>query len=167
MNNMKMDQARYGNDKMPRFQYFFRKAQSGGMLGKFYKLLFIRAREKKCIDMSVATQIGGGVYFGHPSGITINPEAIIGSNVNIHKGATIGRENRGKRKGAPIIGNDVWIGVNSTIVGAIKIGNDVLIAPNAYVNFDIPDHSIVIGNPAKIISCDNATDGYINNRVEI
>lgn len=43
----------------------------------------------------------------------------------------------------------------------IKIGNDVLIAPNTFVNFDVPDHSIVIGNPAKIIHRENATEGHI------
>ena len=43
------------------------------------------------------------------------------------------------------------------------IGNDVLIAPNTFVNFDVPDHSIVIGNPAKIHHRDNATEGHIPN----
>ena len=76
---------------------------------------------------------------------------------------TIGQENRGKRKGAPTIGNKVWMGVNSTIVGNITIGDDVLIAPNSYVNFDVPPHSIVIGNPGKIIHRENATQDYINN----
>ena len=117
--------------------------------------------------MVVENQIGGGVYFGHPSGITINTHAVIGSNVNIGKGATIGRENRGKRKGAPVIGNEVWIGINAVIVGNVHIGNDVLIAPNSYVNFDVPDHSIVIGNPAVVKHCDHATEGYINNKAEI
>lgn len=59
----------------------------------------------------------------------------------------------------------MWIGTNAVIVGNITIGSDVLIAPLAYVNFDVPDHSIVIGNPARIISRDNATAGYIQNRV--
>lgn len=76
---------------------------------------------------------------------------------------TIGQENRGRRKGAPTIGNKVWLGVNSTIVGNITIGDDVLIAPNSYVNFDVPPHSIVIGNPGKIIHRENATQDYINN----
>ena len=79
---------------------------------------------------------------------------------------TIGQENRGGRKGTPIIGNEVWIGVNATIVGAIHIGNDVLIAPNTYVNCDIPDHSIVFGNPCIIKPRQCATEGYINNKVE-
>lgn len=86
-------------------------------------------------------------------------------NCNIHKGVTIGQENRGKRQGTPIIGDNVWIGMNVTIVGNIKIGNDVLIAPNTYLNCDVPSHSIVLGNPARIIVKDNATSEYINNIV--
>ena len=45
------------------------------------------------------------------------------------------------------------------------IGSDVLIAPLSFVNFDVPDHSIVVGNPAKIIRRENATEAYIDNRV--
>lgn len=48
-------------------------------------------------------------FYGHAFGITINEQAVIGKNCNIHKGATIGQENRGKRKGAPTIGDNVWI----------------------------------------------------------
>lgn len=70
-----------------------------------------------------------------------------------------------KRIGAPTLGDDVWVGSNSMVVGNIHIGNDVLIAPNAYVNFDVPEHSIVIGNPAKIIKKENATDSYITMRI--
>ena len=101
----------------------------------------------------------------HVSGITINPEAHIGKNCNIHKGVTIGRENRGARKGTPTIGDEVWIGINATIVGNVHIGNDVLIAPGAYVNFDVPDHSIVIGNQAIVKHADDATRDYINNKI--
>jgi serine O-acetyltransferase len=54
---------------------------------------------------------------------------------------------------------------NAFVCGNITIGDDVLIAANAFVNFDVPDHSIVIGNPAKIIHKDNATESYIDNRV--
>lgn len=71
----------------------------------------------------------------------------------------------GGRKGAPRIGNEVWIGVNVTIVGKITIGDDVLIAPNTYVNCDIPSHSVVFGNPCIIKHRDNATEGYINHKI--
>ena len=80
-------------------------------------------------------------------------------------GITIGVELRGKRKGAPTIGDRVWIGPNATIVGKISVGNDVLIGANSYVNFDVPDHSIVIGNPGRIICKENATEGYIVHKI--
>lgn len=117
-------------------------------------------------EISTGVKIGDGLYIGHPYGITINPSAVLGKNVNIHKGVTIGQENRGKRKGTPTIGDSVWIGINSTIIGKINIGNDVLIAPNTYVNCDIPSHSVVFGNPCIIKSKENATEDYINNKIE-
>ena len=91
--------------------------------------------------------------------------AEIGENCNIHKGVTIGQENRGPRKGAPKIGNSVWIGVNAAIVGKITIGDDVLIAANSYVNCDVPSHSVVYGNPCIIKQKENATESYVNNKV--
>ena len=51
------------------------------------------------------------------------------------------------------------------IVGGITIGDDVLIAPNAYINTDVPSHSIVIGNPAQIHYAEHATEGYINRTI--
>ena len=86
----------------------------------------------------------------------------IGDNLNIAAGVTIGKTNRGDKMGVPTIGNKVWIGTNAVIVGKITIGDDVLIAPNAYVNFDVPSHSVVIGNPAVIHEREEATKGYIN-----
>ena len=62
----------------------------------------------------------------------------------------------------PKIGSMVSIGINSTIVGNINIGNDVMIAPNSFINFDIPDHSVVIGNPAQIHKKENVTKSYVN-----
>jgi serine O-acetyltransferase len=86
-------------------------------------------------------------------------------NCNIAHGATIGVTRRGKKVGAPNIGNEVWLGANSIIVGGINIGNNVLIAPGAYINFDVPDNSIVLGNPGIIKPSLKATEGYINNKV--
>ena len=128
----------------------------------FYYINF----RKHGVEIHIQTKIDGGLYIGHPYAITINPDTEIGKNCHIHRGVLLGQENRGKRKGAPKIGNNVWIGINSTIVGAVRIGNDVLIAPNSYVNFDVPDHSVVIGNPATIIPRINATEAYIENKIE-
>ena len=123
--------------------------------------------EKHGIEIPRRTEFVKGLYIGHPYNITINGECKLGNNINIHKGATIGQENRGSRKGVPTIGNRVYIGVNSTIVGNINIGDDVLIVSNSFVNKDVPSHSIVMGNPCIVISKDNATYNYVNNIIEL
>ena len=117
------------------------------------------------IQIPARTSIGEGFYIGHFGRIIIHPEAKLGKNINVATGVTIGTENRGKRKGTPIISDNCWIGANAVIVGNVKIGSDVLIAPLTYVNFDVPDHSIVIGNPGKIIPKENAVEDYVCNCV--
>lgn len=154
-----------------RYMYIFRKCQY--YRGKkvfllnyiWNRFLLTRYMVKYGYEIQDSTKIGKGFYIGHLGGIAVNPNAIIGDNVNISKGVTIGQSNRGKKMGTPTIGNNVWIGPNSLIVGKIKIGNNVLIAPGAYVNFNVPDNSIVMGNPGEWTPSDDATAGYINNRV--
>lgn len=131
----------------------------------YYKYKLKLIKDKRGLEINCDTKIGKGLYLGHAYNITINQKAMIGENVNIHKGVTIGQENRGKRKGVPTIGNEVWIGINATIVGNVNIGNDVLIAPNSYVNCDVPSHSVVFGNPCIIKYRENATEDYINNTI--
>ena len=160
------DKRRYRDKKDPALRFIkrIRRCQSSNNKLKIFvnKLLIYPFKYIHGIEMSVNTEIGEGFYLGHPYGINNNPKAVIGKNVNIHKGVTLGQENRGKRKGAPVIGNNVWIGINSTVVGNVRIGNDVLIAANSFVNRDVPDHSIVFGNPCIIKPTNNATEGYIN-----
>ena len=149
-----------------KYLYVYRRIQASNRLMKVYYQLKLRRLSKKTqIQIPWNTEIGEGFYIGHCGRIIINSDAKLGKNVNIATGVTIGRENRGKRKGCPTIGDKVWIGTNSVIVGSITIGEDVLIAPLSYVNFDVPAHSIVIGNPAKIISREGATKDYVNRTV--
>lgn len=166
--NYSLDLKRYIDRKeVPLFQKYFRKMQDAGnpVLKIFYKIAFrVFVRMRHC-EISEITQIEPGLYLGHAYCITINSAVKIGRNVNIHKGVTIGVENRGLRKGTPVIGNCVWIGVNSTIVGNVHIGDDVLIAPNTYVNRDIPAHSVVLGNPCIIKHKENATEHYIDRKI--
>lgn len=131
----------------------------------FYNLKLIKLTKKTGINIPSETQIGEGFYIGHLGRIIINPNAILGSNINIATGVTIGKANRGSKQGVPTIGNKVWIGTNSVIVGNITIGDDVLIAPLTLVNQDIPSHSVVSGNPCTISPRENATEGYINRTV--
>ncbi|UTX47630.1 serine O-acetyltransferase [Chryseobacterium sp. MA9] len=150
------------------FVYILRKAQKhqkNPLLNIFWRIILRHYQIKYGFQIYPETQIGEGFYLGHWGSLVINPKTVIGKNCNIAQGVTIGQQNRGKNEGSPIIGDEVWIGTNAVIVGAVTIGNNVLIVPNSYVNFDVPPNSVVIGNPAKIIPTPNATMDYINRKV--
>ena len=117
--------------------------------------------EKTGIGLNDNLNLGKGLVIGHWGRIVMNTVAEFGNEIMLTHNVTIGRDVRGKRKGSPKIGNRVCIRSNSTVVGNITIGDDVLIAPNTFVNFDVPSHSVVIGNPATIHHRDNATEGHL------
>ena len=149
-----------------KYIYVLRRCQqTRSILRLYYRLRLKMLSHKTQIQIPYTAQIGEGLYIGHTGTIVINPMAKLGKNINLSPGVTIGQENRGKRKGTPTVGDCVWFGTNSVVVGNITIGDDVLIAPLSYVNFDVPSHSIVIGNPARIISRENATEYYVEHQV--
>lgn len=139
---------------------FYKKTS---LLGIWYRLRLQSLSVKSGIQIPTDTRIGKGLFIAHFGTIIVNPSVVMGENINIAPGVVIGKANRGEKKGVPTIGNKVWIGANSIIVGKINIGDDVLIAPGAYVNMDVPEHSVVIGNPGIIHFKKYATEGYINN----
>lgn len=92
--------------------------------------------------------IGDDFHIIHAEGsLSIHPEAVLGDRVGVMHNVTIGTN---MRAGAPVIGDDVFIGVNSTVLGPIRVGHRVRIAANTAVTTDVPDDSIVVGSPAKI-----------------
>lgn len=177
MGKFDMDYARYNNkvrlevckwasvfrDRILKAIYFARKSDEidfkifSKFLAKRSKELF----EKNGIEVGQLKNIGGGICFVHPFNITINSRAQIGNDFTIFKGATIGSIRSGAKKGSPIIGDRVTLCSNAFVCGKIKIGNDVLIAANAFVNFDVPSNSIVIGNPGQIYQKNNPSADYL------
>ncbi|SDE87716.1 serine O-acetyltransferase [Epilithonimonas hungarica] len=145
-----------------RYTYFYRKVQSAKFFPTrfFWDVLRRQCMLRTGIQIPAQTKIDKGlriVHFGH---IVINPDTIIGKNFNIAQGVNIGNA-EGRRQGTPIIGDNVYVAANAVIVGNVKIGNDVFIAPNAFVNIDIPDGCIALGNPAQIIQKEYASKKYI------
>ena len=149
-----------------RYMVYFRLSQnSKNKLRKyFYEYKLFKLCRKYGIEIKTDTKIGEGFCMIHPYNITVSPFAVLGKNVNMYKGSTIGN-NTGNPKGAPIIGDCVQIGINATVIGGITIGNDVLIAPNTFVNQNVPSHSVVVGNPCRIIPKENATSQFIWNQI--
>ncbi len=93
-------------------------------------------------------QLGEDFHIIHAEGsLSLHPDVVIGDRCGVMHNVTIGT-NMGD--GAPVIGDDVFIGVNSTVLGNIKIGDRVRIGANTAVSTNIPSDSTVIGSPAKV-----------------
>ena len=135
------------------------KTNPFGFISRFW-LHFLKP--KLSIQIYLKARIGNGFRINHYGHILINQGVVIGNNCNVGQGVSIGNVSRGKLKGCPTIGDRVWIGPNAVVVGNIKIGNDVLIAPLTYVNQDIPDSAVVSGNPCKIHNY-NGSGVYVKN----
>jgi serine O-acetyltransferase len=131
----------------------------------YNRVLYHHYRFRYGFDISPTTRIGPGLYIGHFGGVVISPHAVLGANVNIAHGVTIGAASRGPRTGAPTLEDRVWVGANAVLVGNIVIGHDALIAPGAYVNFDVPPMAVVLGNPGKVISSEGSI-GYVNRTLD-
>ena len=126
------------------------------------RILLNHYKYKFGIDISYDTQVGSGLYIGHFGGIVVNYKTKIGKNCNINHGVTIGETFGGKNPGVPEIGDDVYIGPGSIIIGGIKVGNSVAIGAHSVVTQSIPDCGVVVGNPARIISM-KGSGIYVSN----
>lgn len=146
-----------------RFMFWYRLANQRPK-NLAYKLIIRKLSYKFGIQIPIGTKIGRGFYIGHYNCIVINNTAVIGDNVNISHGVTIGQINVGDKMGAPEIGNNVYIGPGAKIIGNIKIGNNVAIGANAVVVDNVDDNCIVGGIPAKVISMKGSV-GYVNKTV--
>jgi serine O-acetyltransferase len=150
-----------------RYTYFLRKAmrhKAVTPLGLFYRIMK-KLFTYRGYHISNEAQIGPGFHLYHRGTVYIGPVKI-GKNCTVSHNVVVGRSYKKGIFGRPTLGDNVWLGTGAVVVGPIKIGNDVLIAPNAFVNFDVPDHSLVIGNPGKIITKENPTKHYITHTLE-
>ncbi len=122
-----------------------------------------RYRFKYGYEINPEARIGEGFLLSdHCGPVVIGPVAI-GKLCSVAHNVTIGRtyDERGEI-GRPTLGDRVWVGTGAVLVGRIAVGSDVLIAPNAFVNFDVPDNSLVIGNPGRIVPSPDPTRYYID-----
>ncbi len=145
-----------------RFQRRLRKIEYLHNVRKNNFLCYIQLLLLEFINHRLATRLGltipknvfgAGLCIVHYGTIVVSEFACIGDNCRIHPSTSIG-----DYKGAPTIGNNVYIGPGAKIFGNIKVGNNVAIGANAVLNRDVPDNVTVAGIPAKIISKKASTE---------
>jgi serine O-acetyltransferase len=129
----------------------------------FFLWLHRRMQVRYGSYIEFSTQVGPGLYLGHPNSIVINTRSVIGANCTLSHGVTLGQTHeRSKHPGVPVIGDRVYLGCGAKILGGIKIGNDAVVAPNAVVVSDVPAGAVVGGIPARVLSMEGS-DGYVSN----
>jgi serine O-acetyltransferase len=133
-----------------RWRYTLRPALLRKPMSFLYRVLKTLSQILTGIDLPCEVTIGRRFRIEHFGGIIISGDAVIGDDVVLRNGVTIGLKHRDD-PGSPVIGNRVDIGAGAKLLGRIRIGDDVLIGANAVVITDVPANSIAVGVPARIL----------------
>jgi serine O-acetyltransferase len=103
------------------------------------------------IEIHPGAQIGKKIFIDHGMGVVIGETTIIGDNVTIYQGVTLGGTGKERGKRHPTIGNNVTLSAGSKVLGSITIGNNVIIGAGAVVINPVPDNCTVVGIPGRIV----------------
>lgn len=115
------------------------------------RLISEKAKRKTGIEIHPGATIGKNLFIDHGIGVVIGETCVIGDNVTLFHGVTLGGTGKEKGKRHPTIGNNVFIGSGAKILGNIMIGNNVKIGANSVILESVPDNVTVVGIPGKII----------------
>ncbi len=138
------------NKKSRLFVSLYKKAHKGNRLWRAIYRVYTE-RILGC-DIPASTVIGDGFEIFHAAhGSVVSSQTVIGKNVSLRQNTTIGAKGFCGAERSPIVDDDVTIGPNVCIIGAITVGRGAIIAAGAVVVKDVPADSIVGGNPAKVL----------------
>ena len=103
------------------------------------------------IEIHPAVKIGKNFFIDHGMGIVIGETTVIGDNVSIYQGVTLGGTKWEKRKRHPSISDNVVIGAGAKVLGPITVGKSSKIGANSVVTKNVPANSVVVGIPARVV----------------
>ena len=103
------------------------------------------------IEIHPGATIGKGFFIDHGMGVVIGETAVVGDNVTIFQGVTLGGTGKERGKRHPTVGNNVVIGAGAKVLGSFTIGDNVQIGANAVVVREVPPNSVVVGVPGRIV----------------
>lgn len=117
----------------------------------FPRLISQKSRFFTGIEIHPGAQIGKKLFIDHGMGVVIGETTIIGDNVTLFQGVTLGGTGKERGKRHPTIGNNVVISAGAKVLGSITIGNNVIIGAGAVVINSVPDDCTVVGVPGRIV----------------
>jgi serine O-acetyltransferase len=104
------------------------------------------------IEIHPGARIGEGVFIDHGMGVVIGETAIVGDNVTMYQGVTLGGTGKERGKRHPTIEENAVIGVGASILGAVTIGEGARVGAGSVVLKDVPPHTTAVGLPARAVS---------------
>ena len=102
------------------------------------------------VEIHPGAQLGRGLFIDHGMGVVIGETAVVGDNVTLFQGVTLGGTGKERGKRHPTVGNNVVIGTGAKVLGSITIGDNATIGANAVVIRDVPADSTVVGVPGRV-----------------
>lgn len=142
--------------------FWLRLCQYRGRLYLLCRVMYEFVSRRAQVQIPVSTKIGFGFYIGHEICMVVNGGTVIGNNVNLSQFLNIGTNHRTPA----LIGDNVWIGPQVSIVEDVQIGCNASIGAGAVVVRDVPENATVAGVPAKVINYDNP-GRFVNRRYSI
>ena len=115
------------------------------------RLLSQRARHRTGIEIHPGAQIGRRVFIDHGDGVVIGETTVIGDDVTIYQGVTLGGTGKDVGKRHPTVGSGVTIGAGAKVLGPIEIGDHSKVGAGAIVLKNVPPNCTVVGNPGRIV----------------
>ena len=107
------------------------------------------------IEIHPGAQIGEGLFIDHGHGVVIGETAIIGNNVTLYQGVTLGGTGKEQGKRHPTLGNNIMVGAGAKILGSVTIGDNCKIGAGSVVLKDVPANSTVVGVPGRVVIQDS------------
>ncbi len=116
-----------------------------------------KGARKTGIEIHPGAQIGKGFFIDHGNGVIIGETAIIGDNVTLYQGVTLGGTGKEHGKRHPTIGNNVMISTGAKILGSFTIGDNSKIGAGSVVLKEVPPDSTVVGVPGRVVKRNNVS----------
>ncbi|MBO6115213.1 MAG: serine O-acetyltransferase [Lachnospiraceae bacterium] len=133
--------------------YSYRKAHKHYLKKHYFRARYIsqRAARKTGIEIHPGATIGDGFFIDHGNGVIIGETTIIGDNVTLYQGVTLGGTGKESGKRHPTIGDNVMISAGAKVIGSFTVGENSKIGAGSVVLSEVPPNSTVVGIPGRVV----------------